>query len=203
MKNIWILSAIIFLTAGFAQQPQGVVTGETAPDFSLVDINGVRHSLSDSRGKFVVLEWVNHDCPFVRKHYDSGNMQQLQQTYTGKGVVWLSIGSSAPGGQGHFPPEKWVELTSEKRAAPTAVLLDADGKTGKRYGAQTTPHMYIINPEGTLIYQGAIDSIASADKADIAEATNYVQTSLDLAMAGRPVPVGATKSYGCSVKYKH
>lgn len=176
--------------------------GSAAPDFKLTDTNGKEHSLSDFKGKFVVLEWTNFGCPFVRKHYDSGNMQALQEKYTGKDVVWLMIGSSAEGKQGNFPPEKWNEMVEEKGAKPTAVLLDPEGTVGKLYGAMTTPDMFIIDPEGTLVYRGAIDSIASADKSDIQKATNYVSTSLDAAMDGKPVEPASTKPYGCSVKYK-
>jgi hypothetical protein len=149
----------------------------------------------------VVLEWFNHDCPFVKKHYDSGNMQSLQKTYTEQGVVWLSINSSAPGKQGHYAPDKAHELTVNKKAAPTAVLLDPDGKVGKTYDAQTTPHMFIINPDGILIYQGAVDDRPSVDLGDIPPATNYVKKALGEAFAGSPVSTPSTKSYGCSVKY--
>ncbi len=178
-----------------------VTVGAAAPDFTLTDTNGKAQSLSQYKGKFVVLEWFNHDCPFVHKHYDGGNMQGLQKEYTGKDVVWLSINSSAMGKEGYKTPEESNALTAEKSAAPTAVLIDADGKTGKMYGAKTTPHMFIVNPEGMLIYQGAIDDKASADPADIATSKNYVKSALDEAMAGKAVTDAATKSYGCSVKY--
>ena len=177
------------------------ITGQPAGDLKLRDTRGREHALSDYRGKFVVLEWVNHDCPFVRKHYDSGNMQALQKEYRAKDVIWLSINSSAVNKQGNYPPDKADELTKEKGASPTAVLLDPDGTVGKMYGAQTTPHMYVIDPEGVLLYQGAIDDKPSVDPADVQTAKNYVRAVLDEAMAGKPVSVSTTKSYGCSVKY--
>lgn len=175
--------------------------GETAPDFTLTDTNGKEQSLSSYKGKFVVLEWLNHDCPFVHKHYDGGNMQALQKEFTAKDVVWLSINSSAEGKEGYYSAEKSNELTAEKGAAPTAVLLDSNGKVGKQYGAKTTPHMYVVDPQGILIYQGSIDDKASADSADIATSKNYVKQALDEALAGKAVSESSTKSYGCSVKY--
>ena len=149
----------------------------------------------------MVLEWTNPDCPFVKKHYDSSNMQELQKFYTAKGVVWLSINSSAQGKQGNYTPEEWNKIIKEKKAEPTAVLLDPDGKVGKMYDAQTTPHMFRIDQQGLLIYQGAIDDKAGTDPADIPSAVNYVRKALDEAMAGKPVTTPTTKSYGCSVKY--
>lgn len=178
-----------------------VNTGETAPDFTLTDTNGQSHSLSDFKGKFVVLEWLNHDCPFVKKHYDSGNMQGLQKEYVAKDVIWLSINSSAAGKEGNYSPEESNELTKEKDAASTAVLLDPDGQVGKLYGAKTTPHMFVVSPQGLLIYQGAIDDRPSADPADIPTSVNYVKAALDEALSGKAVSVSTTKSYGCSVKY--
>ncbi|MBI4003423.1 MAG: thioredoxin family protein [Candidatus Omnitrophica bacterium] len=179
----------------------GVVVGRPAPAFSLSDAAGQPRSLAEFSGQFVVLEWVNPDCPFVRKHYDSGNMQGLQQTYTQKGVAWLSINSSAPGKQGHLTTETAQQFVKERAAYPTAVLLDPDGVVGRRYGAKTTPHMFIIDPKGILIYAGAIDDIASPDPADISEAVNYVATALEEAMDGQPVSVPASHPYGCTVKY--
>ena len=179
----------------------GVNIGETAPDFTLTDTNGVAHSLSQYKGKFVVLEWFNYDCPFVHKHYDGGNMQGLQKEYTGKDVVWLSINSSAEGKEGFYSPEETNAMSKETGAAPTAILLDSDGKVGKLYGAKTTPHMFVISQQGVLIYQGAIDSKPSADSADIATSVNYVKQALDEAIAGKAVSEPSTKSYGCSVKY--
>lgn len=191
---------ILFSAAIPAARAQ-LVTGEAAPDFTLTDTNGESRTLSSHQGSYVVLEWINHDCPFVKKHYGSGNMQQLQAEETAKGVIWYSIASSAEGKQGYYTAEEWKTLSAEKKSAATGVLLDPDGKVGKLYGAQTTPHMYVINPEGKLIYQGAIDSISSANPADIEKAGNYVRQALDEAMSGKPVSAGSTKAYGCSVKY--
>ena len=175
--------------------------GKRAPAFTLTDAEGQKRSLSEFQGKFVVLEWFNYDCPFTRKHYASGNMQQLQRMYTAKGVVWLSINSSAPGKQGTLTPETAKQRSTEQKIASTAVLLDSSGKVGRIYGAKTTPQLFIIDPEGTVIYTGAIDDKPSVDPADISTAKNYVQRALDEALAGKPVSVAETRSYGCSVKY--
>jgi len=199
--NRIILAGFLFSAVLNSQIFAQVTVGQAAPDFSLPDTQGKSHNLSDYKGKYVVLEWANHDCPFVRKHYDGGNMQALQKAYTSKGVVWLTVASSAPGKQGHYSAEDWNFLTQKKGASPSAVLLDPKGDAGRLYDAKTTPHMYIINPEGKLIYQGAIDSISSADSADVAKADNYVRMALDEAMNGKPVTNSNTKSYGCSVKY--
>jgi peroxiredoxin len=194
------LSAVLVSTVasrGFADR----MIGELAPDFTAQDTHGESHSLSDYKGKFVILEWFNHDCPFVRKHYNSGNMQKLQRKYTQKGVVWLSINSSAPGKQGHYPQSEASRLTQEKGATPTAVLLDSDGTVGRLYGAKTTPHIFIIDPSGVLVYQGAVDDTPTTEVADIPKAVNYVELALEAALAGKPVEISSTKSYGCSVKY--
>ena len=178
-----------------------VEPGEEAPDFTLTDSKGTSHKLSDFRGKLVVLEWLNHDCPFVKKHYGGGNMQNLQKEYTAKGVVWLSIISSAPGKQGHRTGPQADADTMDKNANPTAVLLDPAGEAGQKYEAKTTPHMFVIDKEGRVIYAGAIDSIRSADPADTARSENYVRQALDAALAGKAVPTPSTKPYGCGVKY--
>ncbi|MCB1314889.1 MAG: thioredoxin family protein [Leptospiraceae bacterium] len=175
--------------------------GQPAPAFTLPDTNGNQISLSDYRGQFVVLEWVNYDCPYVRKHYDSGNMQALQRKFTEAGVTWLSINSSAPGKQGNFTPEQVNDLIQSKDAAPSAYLMDPAGEVGRNYGAKATPHMFVINPEGVIIYQGAIDDKPTTDTDDIAGARNYVDEALTLAMQGQPVEVSGTSAYGCSVKY--
>lgn len=175
--------------------------GQPAPAFTLTDSNGQSHNLADFKGKFVVLEWLNHGCPFVKKHYDSNNMQNLQKEYTGKDVVWLSIVSSAPGKQGHMSPAETNQAKEEKRSAATAVLLDENGTVGQLYGAKVTPELYVINPEGNLIYAGAIDDKKSVDPADVEGATNYVKQALDEALAGQPVSTPKTEPYGCSVKY--
>ncbi len=175
---------------------------QAAPDFKLTDATGKEHSLSDFKGKWVVLEWVNFGCPFVKKHYGSGNMQNLQKTYTEKGIIWLSICSSAPGKEGYYDSEALTEKIKSTNNASTAYLVDSEGKVGKMYEAKTTPHMFIVDPEGKLAYAGGIDNIASTDKDDIKEATNYVKEALDAALAGKPIAVKSSKPYGCSVKYK-
>jgi peroxiredoxin len=175
--------------------------GSEAPAFTLKDTSGKEHSLADYRGKFVVLEWFNEGCPFVQKHYTSGNMQKLQQEYTGKDVVWLSINSSAPGNQGHVTTETAPKTISTWNMKATKILLDHDGKVGRMYGAKTTPHMFVIDKQGKLVYQGAIDSKPTANAADVANAENYVKVALDNSMAGKPVENASTKPYGCSVKY--
>ena len=192
------LLTCIAASASFADEPK---VGSDAPAFTLKDSSGKEHSLSDYKGKFVVLEWFNEGCPFVKKHYTSGNMQKLQGEYTGKDVVWLSINSSAPGEQGHMTAESAPKTISEWNIKATKILFDHDGKVGKLYGAKTTPHMFVIDKAGKLVYQGAIDSKASADTADLASAENYVKVALDSTMAGKPVANASTKPYGCSVKY--
>lgn len=202
MKRILCAFALFVLTFLFSLGSLvALETGEPAPEFTLTDIQGQPHSLSDFHGKHVVLEWINHECPFVVKHYESGNMQSLQTFAAENDTVWLSINSSAPGLQGNYPAEEWLELTESKNAKPAAVLLDEDGSVGRMYGAQTTPHMYVINPDGILIYQGAIDSIPSTDIEDIAEAENYVKRALNASYSGEPITTSSAKAYGCSVKY--
>jgi len=196
-KAIWF--GMMVLAAGLAQAAPQV--GAPAPAFTLNGSDGKPYSLSDFKGKYVVLEWTNHECPFVRKHYGSGNMQVQQKELTGKGGAWLSIVSSAPGKQGHVDAAKAAELTKSRGASPTAVLLDPKGDVGRQYEAKTTPHMFIVAPDGKLIYMGGIDSIASSDQDDIKEATPYVKVALAEAMAGKPVSKASTKPYGCSVKY--
>jgi peroxiredoxin len=183
-----------------AAQPSARVNAP-APDFSATDSYGKTQKLSDQKGKIVVLEWTNDGCPFVGKHYRSGNMQALQKKYTGQGVVWFTVVSSATGTQGYVTPEEANRDITTRGAAPTAVLLDPTGALGHLYGAQATPHMYVINPEGQLVYMGAIDDIPSADVADIAHAKNYVAAAIEEVKAGKRVSVPATKAYGCSVKY--
>ncbi len=178
-----------------------VKIGAPAPNFTAVDSNGKNHNLSDFKGKTVVLEWTNHDCPFVKKHYETNNMQKLQKSATSQGVIWLSIISSAPGQQGFVNGAKANELTKSRNAAPTAVILDPDGNLGKLYGARTTPHMFVIAPNGNLAYMGAIDDKPSANKDDVATAKNFVAEALSAIKAGKPVAVATTQPYGCSVKY--
>jgi len=175
--------------------------GQAAPDFILTDSKGAKQSLSTYKGKVVVLEWVNYECPFVKKHYGSGNMQKLEGAYTGKGVVWLSINSSAPGKQGFFAPDVIETMFKERKAASTAYLVDPDGAVGRSYGARTTPHMFVIDGAGKLVYAGGIDDKPSTEQADIAGAKNYVQAALDETLAGKPVSTPTSTPYGCSVKY--
>lgn len=175
--------------------------GASAPEFSLPDAAGKTHALSGYRGKWVVLEWVNYDCPFVKKHYGSGNMQKVQKTARGKGVVWLSINSSAPGKQGHFAGTELTQRIVDSKADVDGYLLDPDGVVGKAYKAKTTPHMFVIDPQGMVVYAGAIDDKPSTDKADIAGAKNHVQAALEAGMAGKPVETASSTPYGCNVKY--
>lgn len=180
----------------------GVKVDKVAPNFQLTNSQGEAVSLSDFSGKHVILEWTNHLCPYVQKHYDSDNMQSLQRKYTEQEVVWLSIISSAPGKQGHVTPAKAEQLSKSRNAAPSHILFDESGQIGKLYGAKTTPHMYIIDPKGTLRYAGAIDSIKSANPADIAKATNYVEASMRSLTKGEKIDKKLTPPYGCSIKYK-
>ncbi len=200
LKSIIILSlSLLFITtAGLAKE---LKIGKSAPGFSLADVSGKMHKLKDYRGKYVVLEWTNYDCPFVKKHYNSGNMQMLQKQYTAKDVVWLSINSSAPGKQGNFTSEEVMKRAGVHETSFSAYLMDQDGDVGKKYGAKTTPHMFVIDPKGKLIYMGGIDDIKSTNMDDIAKATNYVAAALDAALAGKAVAVSSSKPYGCGVKY--
>lgn len=199
MKKILGLLTTLILTASAA--PAELTVGEAAPDFALTDITGKTVNLSDYKGKHVVLEWTNHGCPFVKKFYRNGDMQALQEKYRAKNVVWLSICSSAPGKQGHYSADEWPEVNKEKGGNATAVLIDEDGTVGRTYGARTTPHMYVVDPNGFLIYQGAIDSIRSTDSGDIAEAVNFVDLCLKASLNGEAVDTPVTRPYGCSVKY--
>jgi hypothetical protein len=175
--------------------------GKAAPEFKAVDTYGKEHSLHQYRGKWVVLEWLNHGCPYVRKHYDNDLMQALQKKYAAKGVVWLSVVSSAPGNQGHFPNDKANALTKGKGAAPHAVLVDASGTVGRMYDARTTPHMFVINPRGELVYIGGIDDKPSRLMTLSKGARPHVDIALQEAMAGKPVSVPTSQPYGCNVKY--
>ncbi len=201
IRALILLGAIV--TAGWTLSADDVkaVVDKAAPDFTLTDVNGKKLSLNDFKGKYVVLEWINFDCPFVGKHYGSGNMQKLQKTYTAQGVAWLTICSSAPGKQGYYDAQEIKDRLASLNAAPTAYLIDADGQVGKLYGAKTTPHMFIVNPKGILVYAGGIDNIPSTNKDDIVKATNYVKEALDASLAGKRVTVKESKPYGCSVKY--
>jgi hypothetical protein len=176
--------------------------GQPAPDFVLKDAAGKTVKLSDYRGKVVVLEWTNPGCPFVRKHYDSGNMAVTQQDAVAKGAVWLSINSTEKGSYDYLEPAKLVAWQKERKVQPTATLMDEEGVAGKAYGARTTPHMYIVDPQGRLAYVGGIDSIPSANPADIPKAVNYVRQAIAETSAGKPVSAATTRPYGCSIKYK-
>jgi peroxiredoxin len=202
MKTKLILTALAIFVARAIYATDVPPVGSSAPDFSLTDAKGKAHSLSEYKGKYVVLEWFNPECPFVKKHYGSGNMQKLQEDYTGKGVVWLTIDSSAPGTEGNLTPEQAQKKMTEWKTRQTALLLDPEGKAGRAYGAKNTPDMIVINPEGKIVYEGAIDSKATPNPADISNSTNYVKVALDESMAGKSVSTSSTKPYGCSVKYK-
>ncbi len=180
-----------------------VKVGNPAPDFTLHDGQGAAISLADFAGRYVVLEWVNPSCPFVRKHYDSGNMPQLQKSLGAQDIAWLTINSTHPGHSEYRDADQMQAWLKETGGAPAAMLLDLDGQVGRLYAAKTTPHMYVIDPQGALIYAGAIDSIRSANPADIATATNYVQAALNEARAGKPVSQPVTTAYGCTIKYAH
>lgn len=194
----YMLAAALFPLSGLAQTAR---VGVSAPDFQATDSHGKTESLDQFRGKYVVLEWHNQGCPYTKKHYESGNMQSLQKEWTGKGVAWFTVISSAPGKQGYVTPSEENAYVSKMHAAPTAVLMDPDGKLGRLYGAKTTPDMYVIDPSGKLIYEGAIDDKPTPDPEDIRSADNYVSDALTEAMAGKPVATAYTRPYGCSVKY--
>ena len=198
-KKILFVAAV--LSAAWSTAARAVVSiGAPAPDFSVTDIQGKTHRLADHKGKIVVLEWTNPQCPFVQKHYESGNIPQLQKTATGDGIVWFAI-ESARGKSGQAEDAKAAAWLKEQKAAPTAYLRDADMSVARLYGAKATPHLFIIDASGVLVYNGAIDSIRSADKADIAKAENYVTSALAALKAGQPVAKSATQPYGCAVKY--
>lgn len=199
VSTLALLAAVTALGVSSAYAKPAV--GQPAPDFTAVDANGKTHSLADFKGKTVVLEWNNPECPFVKKHYSAGNMQKQQADATTKGVVWLSINSSAPGKQGNMDGAAANAQLAKSGAKPTAYLLDADGKVGHSYGARTTPHMFVIDEKGVLQYMGAIDSNPSADSEDIPGATQYVSQALSELAAGKAVSVSTSEPYGCSVKY--
>jgi peroxiredoxin len=197
MRILHVLFAVTLAASVYAA-PQ---VGKPAPNFSLKDLSGKEHKLSDFKGKYVVLEWVNFGCPFVRKHYGSENMQKLQKEFTDKGVVWLSICSSAQGKQGNETPDAAKKGLAKFGSDASAYLVDEDGKVGKLYNAKTTPQMFIVNPEGMLIYAGAIDDKPTPKPETVAVAKNYVKAALNEATSGNPVSIPSTKPYGCSVKY--
>jgi alkyl hydroperoxide reductase subunit AhpC len=195
IRNLAIASLFV-ATQAFAAAP-----GQPAPDFTLTGTDGKPVKLSDSKGKWVVLEWVNPGCPYVQKHYDSNNMQSLQKEYGGKEVVWLTVNSTKPSHGDYMKPAELQGWMSKKGGAPRAVLMDENGKVGRAYDARTTPHMYIVDPAGKLVYAGAIDDKRSTNVADVKTAKNYVRAALGEAMAGKPVSTASTTAYGCTVKY--
>ncbi|WP_082497712.1 thioredoxin family protein [Pseudorhodoferax sp. Leaf267] len=188
------------LLAGQAHAAAAV--GQPAPAFTLTDTSGKARTLAEFKGRTVVLEWVNPGCPFVRKHYDSANIPGLQKEFTGKDVVWLAVNSTEKAASDYLAPTQLAGWMQAKAGAPTATLMDEEGTVGKAYGARTTPHMYIVNPQGTLVYAGGIDSIPSARVSDIKTATNYVRQGLDEALAGKPISTATSQPYGCTIKYK-
>jgi peroxiredoxin len=191
----------VALTLALTFSAYAARVGSPAPPFTGTDTNGKTHKLSDYRGKFVVLEWTNKDCPYTRKQYDSGNMQTLQRQWTRQGVVWLTILSSAQGEQGYMTADQENAWIAKVHAAPTAAILDPSGTIGHAFEAKTTPHMFVIDPSGKLIYDGAIDDHPTTDPADVPASKNYVVAALREAMSGKPVAVTFTRPYGCSVKY--
>jgi len=200
LKLFGVVMLALFLSAppAFAQ----VEVGQKAPEFEAVDVmSGKPVKLSDYKGQLVVLEWSNHECPFVRKHYDSGNMQKTQKAAKEMGGAWITVVSSAPGNQGHVSAEEAKKIAEDDGASISAKILDEGGKIGNLYGAKTTPHMYVINAEGTLVYTGAIDSIPTTSREDVEKADNYVLVAIEELKAGNPVSVSITQPYGCSIKY--
>ena len=195
-----VFSAVISSAALCAAQ---ATVGQTAPAFSATDTTGKSVSLADFKGKYVVLEWTNPGCPFVQKHYDSGNMPATQKEAVAKGAVWLALNTTAKDAGDYMAPAALQTWMQSKNGVPTATLMDADGKVGRAYGARTTPHMYIVDPQGKLVYAGAIDSKATANPADIKTATNHVTAALGEAMGGKPVTRATTQAYGCSIKYSN
>lgn len=202
MKFKFLMMAALATIISFSNNAKAeIVIGEPAPDFTATDTMGIEHSLSDFKGKNVVLEWSNHDCPFVIKHYESGNMQKIQEAATADDVVWLTIVSSAEGKQGATSADEANKIMKDVGANSTARILDPSGKIGKLYDAKTTPHMFVINKEGNVVYAGAIDSDSSFKQSSIDGATNYVTDALASLKAGEEIKVTSTKPYGCSVKY--
>jgi peroxiredoxin len=200
MRNL--LSHPAWIVLLFAQAAFGApAVGKPAPDFSIQDVSGKSHRLSDYKGKYVVLEWTNPGCPFVQKHYRSQNMQNLQKAWTAKNVVWLSINSTHPSHADYQSPDQAGAYMKKVGAAPSALLMDSDGKVGTSYAARTTPHMFVIDPQGKLIYAGAIDDRRSTDVEDVKTAKNFIVVALTEALGGKPVTTASTQPYGCSVKY--
>jgi peroxiredoxin len=198
MKKLASLLAVVLLATLALAAPKA---GDQAPLFTATDSNDKTHDLSDFEGKYVVLEWTNSGCPFTLKHYASGNMQKLQKDWTSKGVVWLTVLSSAPGKQGYKTAAEENAYLKQENASPTAVLMDPKGDLGHLYGAKTTPHMFVIDPNGKIVYAGAIDNKPTTEESDISSAKNYVQAALTEATSGKAVTTASSQPYGCSVKY--
>jgi peroxiredoxin len=201
MSKRILLAAAVLTLMGTAPALAELEPGSPAPDFTLSDTYGQIHTLSGLEGQVVVLEWINPDCPFVKKHYAARNMQGLQSQFKARGVVWLAICSSAPGKQGHYNAADWNAILEKTGSRASALLLDPEGKTGLAYGAKTTPHLFVIDAEGRVAYNGAIDDNPSTNSADIPDARPYLVEALEAVLAGEPVPVAQTTPYGCSVKY--
>lgn len=195
----WIAASLLATAATVAMA--NATVGQPAPAFKATDVTGKTVSLADYKGKHVVLEWVNPGCPYVQKHYGAANMQATQKAATDQGVVWLAISTTARDHSDYKPPAELAAWMKGQKAAASATLMDSDGSIGRAYGARTTPHLYIVNPAGTLVYAGAIDSKPSSNPADIPSATNHVKAALAESLAGKPVSVATTRPYGCSVKY--
>lgn len=200
MKSLLMIGILALMPMGLAYGE--AIPGKPAPAFEVKDAKGKNQSLAGAKGKWLVLEWFNRDCPYVKKHYDSGNMQALQKKYTGQDVLWYTVISSAKGKQGHQTAAESLKIAAEKKAVVSAILLDESGAMGKAYGAKTTPHMYVIDPAGNVVYAGGIDDNDSADPKVIASSKNYVSAALDAAMSGKKVEVTSARPYGCSVKYQ-
>lgn len=198
---LWLSCAVVLLAAGVQHAQASATPGQPAPDFKAVDIQGKPQNLADLKGKYVVLEWFNSECPFVRKHYVSGNLPTLQKKYTDKGVVWLAVNSTNPSHGDYRDAKASQTILRDWKGVPSALLLDSDGSIGRAYGAKTTPHMYVIDPKGTLVYAGGIDDKRSTNPEDVKTARNYVAAALDEALAGKPVTTASATPYGCSVKY--
>lgn len=201
IKLLAVVMVLGGVTASNTEAAEVARVGDMAPQFTVMDINGVEHSLAALRGKIVVLEWFNYDCPFVKKHYSSGAMQKLQASYTAEGIVWISVNSSAKGKQGHYGNAEMQKLAEARNARPTAIVRDETGELGRLYGARTTPHLFVIDATGILRYAGAVDSIRSVDADDVAKADNYLVRALEALKASKVVDPEAVPPYGCSVKY--
>lgn len=201
MRKLLSVASLVSLAFVAGQAGAAATVGQVAPAFTATDASGKPVSLADFKGKTVVLEWVNPGCPFVQKHYSAANMQGTQKDATGKGVVWLTINSTSTDASDYLPPAEMAKWMQQQKAAATATLMDADGKVGRAYGARTTPHMYIVDPAGKLVYAGGIDDKPSANVADIPRATNYVKAALNESLAGKPITQANTRPYGCSIKY--